>query len=108
MKNGFATELQRWGPHAAYAPPPARQAQAYCSTLARTHCENFSVASLLLPRRLLPHFHAVYAYCRWADDLADEAGSGPKALALLRWWREELLRCYAGKPRHPVMVALEE
>ena len=23
---------------------------------------------------LLRHFHAVYAYCRWADDLADEAG----------------------------------
>jgi squalene synthase HpnC len=54
----------------------------------------------------LRHFHNVYAYCRWADDLADESGGGPRALALLRWWREELLRCYGGTPRHPVLVAL--
>ena len=66
------------------------------------------MASLLLPRRLLRHFHAVYAYCRWADDLADEVGGGAYALELLRWWREELLRCYDGRPRHPVMVALRE
>jgi squalene synthase HpnC len=59
-----------------------------------------------LPRRLLRHFHAVYAYCRWADDLADESGGGQRALGLLRWWRAELLRCYDGEPRHPVMVAL--
>jgi squalene synthase HpnC len=84
------------------------QARSYCSRLARTHYENFSVASLLLPRRLLRHFHAVYAYCRWADDLADEAGGGKYALNLLRWWREELLRCYTGKPQHPVMIALRE
>jgi squalene synthase HpnC len=83
-------------------------ARSYCSRLARTHYENFTVASLLLPRRLLRHFHAVYAYCRWADDLADEMGGGPRALTLLRWWREELLRCYDGQPRHPVMLALRE
>ena len=83
-------------------------ARSYCSRLARTHYENFTVASFLLPRRLLRHFHAVYAYCRWADDLADEVGGGARALALLRWWREELLRCYGGQPRHPVMLALRE
>src|SRR5262249_15633937 len=33
---------------------------------------------------------------------------GQHALDLLRWWREELLRCYDGSPRHPVMVALRE
>jgi squalene synthase HpnC len=76
--------------------------------LTRGHYENFTVASLLLPRRLLRHFHAVYAYCRWADDLADEAGGGATALGLLRWWREELLRCYDGAPCHPVFVALRE
>jgi len=84
------------------------QARGYCSHLARTHYENFSVATLLLPRRLLRHFHAIYAYCRWADDLADETGGGERALSLLRWWREELAACYNGKPRHPVMVALRD
>jgi len=108
MHNGLATELSRFGPQRRYAPVGLAEARSYCSRLARSHYENFSVASLLLPRRLLQHFHNVYAYCRWADDLADEAGGGQQALALLRWWREELLRCYDGQPRHPVMVALRQ
>src|SRR5215469_4729207 len=106
MNNGFAIELARLGPEVPYPPAGRAEAQAYCARLARSHYENFTVASLLLPRHLLRHFHAVYAYCRWGDDLADEAGGGDRALALLRWWREELLRCYDGEPRHPVTVAL--
>jgi squalene synthase HpnC len=82
------------------------RAQRYCSRLARSHYENFSVASLLLPRRLLPHFHAVYAYCRWSDDLGDETGGGQHALNLLGEWRTELLRCYQGRPSHPITIAL--
>jgi squalene synthase HpnC len=108
MHNAFRQELKRLGPDRIRAPVHLAAARSYCSRLARTHYENFSVASLLLPRRLRRHFHAVYAYCRWADDLADEMGGGPEALALLRWWQEELLRCYDGRPRHPVMVALRE
>src|SRR5215471_8517714 len=107
MTNGFATELARYGPDCSYPVPDPVEARSYCARLARTHYENFSVASLLLPRRLLPHFHAVYAYCRWADDLGDETGGGTHALELLQWWRDELLRCYHGAPTHPVMVALQ-
>jgi squalene synthase HpnC len=106
MHNGFSAQLARLGPDQPYAPVSLSVARSYCGRLARTHYENFSVASVLLPRRLLSHFHSIYAYCRWADDLADETGGGGKALGLLRWWREELLRCYNGRPRHPVMVAL--
>ena len=108
MLNGFGLELQRLGPQADYAPCSLTCARAYCSRLARTHYENFSVATLLLPRRLTQHFHNVYAYCRWADDLGDETAGGAEALRLLAWWREELLRCYDGVPRHPVMVALQQ
>src|SRR5579862_1148959 len=107
MDSSFYRELARWGPEGDYAACSMEAARAYCRRLAHSHYENFSVASLLLPRRLLPHFHAVYAYCRWADDLADEAGGGDRALALLSWWREELLRCYDGRPNHPVMLALQ-
>ena len=106
MPNGFVHELNRWGPAARYEPMSRGRAQAYCSHLARTHYENFSVATLLLPRRLMPHFHNIYAYCRWADDLGDETGGGQRALDLLQWWRAELLRAYDGMPRHPVMIAL--
>ena len=108
MQPCFAKELARLGPERSYAPVSLPHARNYCGRLARTHYENFSVASLLLPRRLLRHFHSVYAYCRWADDLADETGGGSQALELLRWWREELLGCYDGRPRHPVMIALRE
>jgi squalene synthase HpnC len=108
MDHAFAAELSRFGPGRPHPQMSPDRARRYCSRLARTHYENFTVASVLLPRRLLVHFHNVYAYCRWADDLADEAGGGMRALKLLRWWGEELLRCYDGRPRHPVMVALQE
>src|SRR5207245_10875047 len=108
MDAGFAAELARFGPEQVSAPVSLAEARSYCSRLARSHYENFTVASLLLPRQLLQHFHNVYAYCRWADDLADEAGGGSHALSLLRWWKEELMRCYEGEPSHPVMVALQD
>ena len=102
----FAAELARHGPNAPHRLWTVATARSYCARLTRTHYENFTVASALLPRRLVPHFYPVYAYCRWADDLADETGGGDRALALLAWWRNELGRCFAGVPRHPVMVAL--
>lgn len=106
--DSFSQHLNRYGPQRSYAPVGRSTARAYCRRLAQSHYENFSVASLLLPRPLLRHFHNIYAYCRWADDLGDETGGGRRSLGLLRWWREELLDCYAGRPHHPVMVALEE
>lgn len=108
MSSAFTAELARFGPQRSYSPPSRADAQVYCSRLARTHYENFTVASALLPRHLLRHFHTVYAYCRWADDLADESGGGEHALSLLRWWREELLDCFRGRPHHPVFVALQD
>src|SRR5438067_2574377 len=107
MRNGFSHQLARLGPGRSPGAWTVSQARSYCARLTRGHYENFTVASLLLPRRLLPHFHAVYAYCRWADDLGDETGGGQRALDLLAWWRGELLRTYAGTPRHPVMIALK-
>jgi squalene synthase HpnC len=108
MTNGFATDLIRYGPDRPAPIVDQASAHVYCGRLARGHYENFTVASVLLPRQLLRHFHAVYGFCRWADDLADEAGGGARALALLRWWRGELLACYGGKPSHPVLVALQD
>jgi squalene synthase HpnC len=106
MTTRIAAELESLGPGSSPKPFILAEARTYCRNLARGHYENFTVASLLLPGRLRRHFHAIYAYCRWADDLADETTGGPKALALLRWWRDELRRCYEGQARHPVMIAL--
>ena len=88
--------------------PTLGDAQEYCRRLARTHYENFSVATWFLPQRLRQHFFNVYAYCRISDDLGDEVGDPTAALALLDQWEMELEACYGGHPRHPVFVALAE
>ena len=98
-------DLDRFGP-ARCERLGAADAARYAAGVARRGRENFHVLSLLLPRRLRADVANVYAYCRWADDLADEAGGPARAGELLAWWRDELRRCYAGDPRHPVFVAL--
>jgi squalene synthase HpnC len=105
----FAAEFAAYGPdRVAGQTCSIAEARAYCRRLAHTHYENFAVASWLLPRDLRPHFHAVYAYCRWADDLADEMGDRQQSLEMLDWWEEQVHDCYAGRVRHPVFVALQE
>ena len=91
----------------ATAPSP-EEARAYCERLAKSHYENFSVATWFLPRRLRQHFYNVYAYCRISDDLGDEVGDPQQSLELLNQWEAELNACYAGSPKHPVFVALAE
>ena len=85
-------------------------AQRYCQELADSHYENFSVLSPLVPDEALPDFAAVYAFCRWADDLGDETGSDETArersTRLLAWWQSELDACYTGDVVHPVYLAL--
>jgi squalene synthase HpnC len=88
--------------------PSEAEARRYCRRLARSHYENFSVATWFLPRRLRQHFFNVYAYCRISDDLGDEVGDPNASLHLLDRWEGELDACYGGRPKHPVFVALAE
>jgi squalene synthase HpnC len=88
--------------------PTLEAAREYCARLARSHYENFSVASWFLPRRLRQHFFNVYSYCRISDDLGDEVGDTAASLELLDQWEQELNACYEGSPKHPVFVALAE
>ena len=90
-----------WSERLGAKPVTLPEARAYCAHVTKTHYENFTVASLLLPRRLMRHFHAVYAYCRWSDDLADETAGGDEALALLAWWRDELLAVLSRRTATP-------
>jgi len=53
-------------------PEPLARAYAACEALARSHYENFPVASRLLPGAMRPHVAALYAFARIADDIADE------------------------------------
>lgn len=106
--------LEELGPGSGRTPPSEADAVAYCRALTLRTNENFSVLSRLVPPDLRDPFAAVYAYCRWADDLADEthrlgldpAAARTRAAELLAWWRSELERCFAGDADHPVFVAL--
>lgn len=109
--------------------PSLEEAQQYCSRLAHSHYENFSVVTWFLPKHLHQHFHNIYAYCRISDDLADEVGDTQQSLALLNVWEAELNETYESlvdvrteedildsvlapgkviRVRHPVFVALRE
>ncbi len=105
----FETALAAFGPDAADGPPPsARASRRYCRRLARGHYENFTVVSRIFPGHLRQHLCNIYAYCRWADDLADCSGDPGRSLELLDWWEGQLRECCEGESRHPVFVALAE
>ena len=79
-------------------PEPLARAYAACEALARSHEENFPVASCLLPAAMRPHVAAVYAFARVADDIADE-GTRPPAdrQARLRACQDRLHRAADGR-----------
>lgn len=73
------------------------------------HYENFPVGSLVLPRRLRKPVHAVYAFARTADDIADE-GDVPneKRLQELDNLRQELDKISRGEtPQTDLMRRLQ-
>lgn len=106
---------------AAAAPIPADLADAYawCERFARSHYENFPVASYLLPKAVRPHIAAIYAFARSADDFADEGQrSHEERYRLLEDWRELLWRAaeapgraaaspgHSSQPHSPLFRAL--
>ena len=75
---------------------------------APNHYENFPVGSILLPRRLRRPIHAVYAFARTADDIADEGNASPaERQAQLSALKAELDRIAANQTPHtPLMQRL--
>ncbi len=105
--------LRKWGPDGDSPAPSHAEALAYVRSLTTSHYENFSVLSRLVPADLRDDFAAVYAFCRWSDDLGDETGADDAArarsLELLAWWRRELDAALAGDDaRHPVFIVLAD
>jgi squalene synthase HpnC len=86
------------------------QAYAHCLRLARSHYENFPVASWLLPRRLRRPVAAIYAFARRADDWADEGDYSPEQrLAALDAMGAALRDIARGEPgEDPVFIALAD
>jgi len=83
------------------------EAYVFCRRIAHQHGANFSVGFRFLPRQKRRAVYAAYAFCRWADDIADD-GEQRAASGALDEWQSELDRCYDGKPAHPITIALAD
>jgi squalene synthase HpnC len=60
----------------------------------------------MLPWRLRQPFYNVYAFCRSADDLADESPSPEIAIDRLDTFQNQLDATFAGRPVQPLFIAL--
>jgi len=92
----------------ASEPVSLSDAYAYCANLTQAHYENFPVGSLLIPKHLRPHIHAIYAFARTADDIADEPGlSTQERFIQLKNWNDKLDTCRES-PDGPIFTALAQ
>ena len=69
-------DLDIWGPKTQRGSTIAvEQAETYCRELARVALRELPCGVVATSEGICDqHFCNVYAYCRWADDLGDEAG----------------------------------
>jgi phytoene synthase len=90
------------------APVRARKGDyARCARITRRASSNFYYAFMVLPRERRRALHAVYAFCRFIDDIADEHGVNAPHAMLIEW-RNELDRVFAGTPSRAVSRALSD
>jgi phytoene synthase len=78
-----------------------------CAQVTRRSRSSFYYAFILLPAERRRALYAVYAFCRFIDDIADDESIREPALLLQRW-REELDRVYAGTPTRALSRALAD
>jgi squalene synthase HpnC len=82
---------------------------SYCEQVARSHYENFPVASRFLQKEMRKYIWTIYAFARIADDYADEPGyTLAERIDNLNQWEQYLSECYNGNPTHRVFAALAE
>jgi phytoene synthase len=87
--------------------PDLAAARHYCADVTRRSGSSFYNAFRLLAPERRAGLEAVYAFCRFVDDVADDAGTRDPAVLLARW-RGELDAVFAGTSEHPIGVALQD
>ncbi|MCS6977209.1 MAG: squalene/phytoene synthase family protein [Gemmatales bacterium] len=78
----------------------------WCERLTRSRAGNFAYAFLILPRAQQRAMHALYAFMRIADDIADSADPVEQKWVALQAWRRGLVDALEGRPTHLVHPAL--
>ena len=83
---GEDVHLAGWGTH-----PSLQEAEAYCTLVAGSHYENFLIANYFTPAEVRQHIENIYAFCRYGDDLGDDAPFDTEGrLTLLNAWQHDL------------------
>ena len=83
------------------APPVLDASHRYCHRQTKRHARSFYFASVALPREKKRAAYAVYAFCRYADDLVDRAASTDGVEAALERVGSEFDRLTAGTLSSP-------
>lgn len=78
----------------------------YCQDKAANSGSSFYYSFRFLPQDKRRAITALYAFCREVDDVVDECSDAGVARTTLNWWRIEVASIYAGRPQHPVCIAL--
>jgi len=86
---------------------PLQEAYNHCEDVTRRSSSNFYYAFRLLPPPRRSALYAVYAFCRFVDDTADDENQVDPAKSLGRW-REEVRQVYDGAATHPISRALTD
>lgn len=110
----FATKLLD---ESSLSPSRIEAAFEYCRQVSWKHAKTFYFATHFLPAPKRRAVHAVYALCRYVDDIVDHCEdklsrrslTKEKIISLINKWRSDLEACYAGAIiDHPIMIAWHE
>ncbi len=74
--------------------------------LSQNRKSNFYYSFLILPRPKRDAIETIYAFCRFTDDIVDEAGNEKEKHALLLQWTEELKRSLYGVSHYSLLNRL--
>jgi|YNPMSStandDraft_2_1061718.scaffolds.fasta_scaffold04229_3 phytoene synthase len=95
-------------------PLQLKSAYEYCREVSWKHAKTFYFATHFLPAPKRRAVHAVYALCRYVDDLVDHSEdklsrkslTRDKIVMLINKWRADIESCYNGVLiDHPIMIA---
>ncbi len=82
----------------------------YCRKLNKQYGTTYYWSTYLLPRSQRPHIHAIYGFCRYADDIVDDLGSTrspeERRQALAEFGDRFFADLARGTSDHPVLEAV--
>jgi phytoene synthase len=76
------------------------------SAITKSSNTSFYYSFSLLPRQKREAIHAVYAFCRYTDDIVDEGTDQHSKILRLRRWRTELGRALGGNSSYVILNQL--